>query len=126
VARVICESDALADGGRGVRFTLRRGAEQLAAFAIRHRGEVHAYLNRCAHRGVELDWNPGDFFAAAGGELVCTTHDARYDPRTGECIGGPCRGGRLEKLAVVERDGEVCLAEGDALHLAGEISRATP
>jgi hypothetical protein len=30
------------------------------------------------------------------------------------------------KLAVVEREGEVCLEEGDALHLAGENSREIP
>ncbi len=126
MARLICGSGALVDGGPGVRFTIEQGGAPFPAFAIRHQGRVHAYLNHCAHRGVELDWNPGDFFDTTGMEIVCATHHARYDPGTGECLGGPCRGGGLTKLAVVERDGEVFLAESDALHLAGEISRNTP
>ena len=39
-------------------------------------------------------------------ELLCATHGAAYQPDTGECAGGPCRGG-LVKIAVDERDGVV-------------------
>ena len=44
----------LVDGGPG--FTLVRYGVEEAAFAIRFRGQVHAYFNRCAHVPVELDW----------------------------------------------------------------------
>lgn len=115
---VICASDALAEGGHGVRFTVEQNGERLAAFAVRYRGEVHAYLNRCAHRGVELDWNPGEFFDRERRTLVCATHDARYAPDTGVCNAGPCVGGRLVKLGVRERDQQVTLIEEDGLHLA--------
>jgi nitrite reductase/ring-hydroxylating ferredoxin subunit len=118
VAAVICASDELADGGRAVRFTVERGGERVAAFAVRYRGEVHAYLNRCAHRGVELDWNPGEVFDADGCYLVCATHDARYQPDSGACATGPCGGSGLVKVAVAERGGQVCLAESDGVHLA--------
>jgi nitrite reductase/ring-hydroxylating ferredoxin subunit len=108
---VICASAALAEGGDGVRFEVLRGGEAVGAFAIRHEGQVYAYLNRCAHIGVELDWQPGRFFDADGMVLLCSTHGALYDPRTGVCLGGPCRGGGLIPLAVAEIDGEVVLTE---------------
>jgi nitrite reductase/ring-hydroxylating ferredoxin subunit len=38
---------------------------------------------------------------------MCATHGALYEPTTGHCAGGPCRGGRLRKIAVVEHDGKI-------------------
>ena len=108
---VVCPSAALVDGGDGVRFEVRRGAAPQAAFAIRHGGRVHAYLNRCAHQGVELDWQAGRFFDAEGMVLICSTHGALYDPETGACLGGPCHGAGLVPVAVDEVDGEVVLRE---------------
>lgn len=110
-ARVICDSAALADGGDGVRFEVERMGTRHAAFAVRFEGVAHAYLNRCAHVGVELDWMPGKFFDSEGLLLLCSSHGALYDPATGECLGGPCRGAGLEKLAVEERDGAILLKE---------------
>ncbi|MCG6875636.1 MAG: Rieske 2Fe-2S domain-containing protein [Betaproteobacteria bacterium] len=110
-ARVICSSDALPEGGDGVRFEVERTGARVSAFAIRFEGAAHAYLNRCAHVGVELDWMPGKFFDSEGLLLICSSHGALYDPATGACLGGPCGGGGLEKLAVEERDGEVLLKE---------------
>ncbi len=108
---VVCASATLVEGGHGVRFEVRRGGAAHAAFAIRFAGRVHAYVNRCAHVGVELDWQPGHFFAADGMVLICSTHGALYDPATGACLGGPCRGGGLAPVAVDEVDGEVVLRE---------------
>jgi len=108
---VICPAAALVDGGDGVRFELRREGASHSAFAIRYEGRVHAYFNRCAHVGVELDWQPGRFLDADGIVLICSTHGALYDPATGACLGGPCRGGGLVPVAVEEVDGEVVLNE---------------
>jgi nitrite reductase/ring-hydroxylating ferredoxin subunit len=107
---VVCASAALVDSGEGVRFELDRGGQRHPAFAIRFGGRVRAYFNRCAHVGVELDWEPGRFFDADGMVLICSTHGALYDPESGECLGGPCRGGRLEPVAVEEIDGQVVLS----------------
>jgi nitrite reductase/ring-hydroxylating ferredoxin subunit len=111
---VVCPSTALVDGGDGVRFEVRRDGVPLQAFAVRHAGRVHAYLNRCAHVGVELDWQPGRFFDADGMVLICSTHGALYDPATGACLGGPCRGGGLVAVAVDEVDGAVVLQQRDS------------
>ncbi len=105
--RLICASAALAEGGTGVRFALAPGAGEEKGFAIRHEGVVRAYVNRCPHLGVELDWQPGEFFDMTGLYLVCSTHGALFEPATGHCVAGPCRGASLERLAVEERNGQV-------------------
>jgi len=110
---VVCGSDALLDGGEGVRFEVEHGGTRHPAFAIRFGGRVHAYRNRCAHVGVELDWQPGRFFDSDGVVLICSTHGALYDPATGECRGGPCRGAGLEPVPVEEIDGLVVLNKRD-------------
>ncbi len=112
--RLICASADLQDSRLGVRFEVR-GAQQAApAFAVRFEGRVHAYLNRCAHVAMELDWNPGHFFDAEGLVLICSTHGALFAPESGKCLGGPCIGcGGLEPVAVEERDGAVYVKEGN-------------
>jgi nitrite reductase/ring-hydroxylating ferredoxin subunit len=109
--RVICDSAALAEGGDGVRFEVERAEGRAGAFVIRYEGVVHAYLNRCAHVGVELDWEPGKFFDSEGLVLICSSHGALYGAASGICLGGPCGGGGLVKIAVEERDGQVFLKE---------------
>jgi len=108
---VICMSADLLDGGDGVRFTVRRDGRDLPAFVVRFGGRVYAYLNRCAHVWVELDWQPGRFFTVERDYLICASHGALFEPESGFCVAGPCRGGRLETIPVVERDGGVFLVE---------------
>ena len=107
--RVICASAALAEAGDGMRFEVEVDGEKAPAFVVRWRGAPRAYVNRCAHVPMELDWMPGKFFDFTETLLVCSTHGATYDPATGHCVGGPCRGARLRALAVEERDGAVLL-----------------
>lgn len=115
--QIICHGRELVERGRGIRFEVARRGELVPAFVVRFEGKVHAYLNRCAHRSLELDWNAGDFFDAFAVHLLCATHGARYAPGTGICVGGPCTGARLVKLAVVEDEGNVYLDSGDDIHL---------
>jgi len=105
--RLICASGALADAGRGVRFEVEYFGQPAPAFAVRYGGRVHAYLNKCGHIPMELDWQEGVFFDYAGRDLLCSTHGATYDTQTGRCLGGPCNRTPLLKLRVEERDGNV-------------------
>lgn len=107
--RVICASGALEEGATGVRFALRRLGGEEKGFAVRHRGAVRAFVNRCPHLGTELDWEPGEFFDYSRLYLVCSTHGALFEPGNGFCVAGPCRGASLEPLDVRERDGQVIL-----------------
>ncbi len=106
-AVTICASDALVDGGAGVRFPVRTRDGLATGFVVRFQGEVRGYLNRCAHVGIELDWDKGQFFDRSGLYLFCATHGAVYAPDTGKCAGGPCRGQGLQTIAVEERDATV-------------------
>ncbi|HYD74842.1 Rieske (2Fe-2S) protein [Ramlibacter sp.] len=102
----LCNSHELVDGGLAVPFDVVHGGQTCRAFAIRWRGRVHAYLNRCAHVAMEMDWQPNRFFDDSGQWLLCSTHGAVYHPDTGACAGGPCRGG-LVRIEVSEQDGVV-------------------
>ena len=44
--RLICASAALADAGTGLRFEVEYFGETVPAFAVRHAGRAHGYLNR--------------------------------------------------------------------------------
>ena len=59
-------------------------------FLIRFNGNLRAYRNSCPHMGSPLDWLPGRFFSEDGDQLVCHTHDARFNPIDGVRISGPC------------------------------------
>lgn len=103
----ICTSDALQEGGAGVRFALRTAMGEGTGFVVRYQGQVRGFVNQCRHVPTELDWVPGQFFDDSGLYLVCATHGARYDPIHGSCVSGPCHGKALYSLQVHERDGQI-------------------
>ena len=101
----ICASRDLVAGGLGVRFEVADESDTWPAFVIRHSEGLAAYINRCAHLALELDWNPGLFFDVDQRHLICATHGALYTADTDECVGGPCNESGLEVLKVVEKEG---------------------
>ncbi len=103
----VCASDALVDGGDGIRFPVATRDGPADGFVVRYQGVARGYLNRCAHVGVALDWEPGKFFDRSGLYLLCATHGAVYAPDSGRCAGGPCRGQGLRVIAVTELDGTI-------------------
>ena len=111
--RLICAGSVLEEAGLGVRFEVEWAGESTPAFVVRYAGAPVAYLNRCGHIPVEMDFNAGEFFEMSGLYFVCTTHGALYDPKSGACRGGPCNGRGLHKLSVLERNGQVFLIEGN-------------
>lgn len=104
----LCASADLVERGRAVLFDVLEYGRPLRAFALRFDGKVVAYLNRCAHVPVELDWQPGDFLDEERELILCSIHGASYAPATGRCVGGPCGRGKLTALAVSESGGQVC------------------
>jgi nitrite reductase/ring-hydroxylating ferredoxin subunit len=89
----LCNTRDLLEGGQAVPFDVNYAGQTCRAFAIRYEGLPHAYLNRCTHVAMELDWQPA-------------SHGAAYLPATGQCAGGPCQGG-LVKIALSENGGVV-------------------
>jgi nitrite reductase/ring-hydroxylating ferredoxin subunit len=103
----ICPADSLAEQGDGIRFQISHAGGPIPAFLLRIDGQARAYLNRCSHVPVELDWNEGKFLDASGRSIICATHGAVYDAGSGRCQGGPCRGRGLQPVACREIDGWV-------------------
>lgn len=102
----LCTSADLQEGGLAVDFDVAYAGEACRAFAVRFDGKVFAYLNRCTHIPMELDYQHNQFFDDSGQWLLCSTHGAAYAPDTGECAGGPC-GDNLIRIDLLESDGQV-------------------
>ena len=100
---LVCRGSVLVEGGIGVKVRAEDRNGPTSVFFVRFQGRVYGYVNRCAHVGVELDWE-GSFFTRAGNQIMCARHGAVYEPDTGLCVGGPCRAGRLKPVAVTERE----------------------
>ena len=102
----LCDSHDLVEGGHAVPFDINYAGQTCRAFAVRYKGQVHAYLNRCTHVAMELDWQPNRIFDDSGQWLLCASHGAAYRPDTGQCAVGPCHGG-LVKIMLSENDAVV-------------------
>lgn len=102
----LCNSRDIAEGGDAVPFDVVYAGQTCRGFAVRFEGRCHAYLNQCAHVAMEMDYQPNRFFDDTGQWLLCATHGAVYKPDTGQCAGGPCRGG-LVPIALSEQGGVV-------------------
>jgi nitrite reductase/ring-hydroxylating ferredoxin subunit len=103
----LCASATLVESGQACVFDVLLWKSPARAFALRFEGRVVAYMNRCAHVPTEMDWQPGEFLDSDRRFILCSMHGALYEPTTGQCIGGPCAGGRLMGIDVVEKAGQV-------------------
>jgi nitrite reductase/ring-hydroxylating ferredoxin subunit len=82
-------------------------------------GRVCAYLNRCPHLGIPLNWADDDFMDSDGKLLRCATHGALFDPASGQCLLGPCKDEFLWQLDCHINDGQV---EVDSSELPGSTT----
>ena len=102
--RVIARVDELAPGAVK-KFWLICDSYRVNCFLVNHQGSFHAYVNSCRHLVTPLDFVRYQFFSEDGRHLVCATHGAVYEPDTGLCVDGPCKGLSLHVLPVsVESD----------------------
>lgn len=102
----LCNSKDLLEGGLAVPFDVVYAGQVCRGFAVRFEGKAVAYLNRCTHVAMELDFQPNRVFDVRGRWLMCATHGAEYHPDTGACAAGPCRG-NLVKIELSEVRGVV-------------------
>ena len=107
-AQPLCASEALVERGKAVLFDVRLWGQPAKAFALRFDGRLVAYVNRCAHVPVEMDWQPGEFLDHDKRWIVCAIHGASYEPADGRCVGGPCGRSKLIALDVGEQGGQAC------------------
>jgi nitrite reductase/ring-hydroxylating ferredoxin subunit len=93
--------------GKSKKFTLRRGQRDIEALLVNFEGRHFAYINRCPHTGITLDWVNNQFFSSDNRYLMCATHGAVFEPPTGECIWGPCFGLSLQAVPVEIEEGRI-------------------
>ena len=106
----MCERDQLpAQGSVRLDFTGDRYSHGLCV--VRRHGRIHAYLNRCPHQQMPMDWQPGRFLDPSGEFIVCATHGARFRVEDGYCVAGPCQGQSLRAVPVAEDAGGLWLLD---------------
>ena len=64
-----------------------------------------AYMNRCPHQGIKLDWDNDQFLDYDGELIQCATHGALFVMETGTCVAGPCIGTTLQPIDVKVHNG---------------------
>jgi nitrite reductase/ring-hydroxylating ferredoxin subunit len=117
--RVIAKAAELKSGSVK-KFWLICQKYRIDGFLINDSGNFYAYVNRCRHMMTPLDFVRDQFFSEDGRHLMCYTHGALYEPATGLCIAGPCRGESLYRLPVHVDRGDILVGcpEGDLSYLA--------
>ena len=82
----------------------------LPVVIVRWGKQAFAYVNKCPHDGVNLDWERNTFLDPNYGiRLMCGKHGAQFELGTGLCVEGPCKGKSLRALEVAIIDGDICL-----------------
>jgi nitrite reductase/ring-hydroxylating ferredoxin subunit len=75
--------------GESMKFLMPIAGVEEECFVINYQGSFHAYVNRCRHVPMAMDWVDNQFFTEQSRYLMCQTHNAYYQPDSGECIAGP-------------------------------------
>jgi nitrite reductase/ring-hydroxylating ferredoxin subunit len=89
------------------KFVLPTPGEATEAFLVNVAGTLHAWVNRCRHVALTMDWVDNRLLDEAGELIVCATHGARYRPDTGECISGPPVGKTLIRVPLRIENGRI-------------------
>jgi nitrite reductase/ring-hydroxylating ferredoxin subunit len=93
--------------GTTKKFRLRCRGRVVEGFLVSYDGAVVAFVNRCRHLPLSLDWVENHFFSRDGRYLICANHGAVYEPKSGECVWGPCYGAFLRRVPIALTDGEI-------------------
>ena len=107
---ILCPLAELSDPGARGPFLVELAGERKQVFVVRYDGQVRAYVNSCPHVGAPLEMDQDKYLDLTGSEIICALHAARFDPLSGDCTWGPCRGRRLAAVAIEVADGMIRLA----------------
>lgn len=96
-ATAVARRGELAEGATR-KFYLDCGGREVEAFVVHFRGEHHAFVNRCRHVPMTMDWVENRFLTADGCFIQCATHGALFEPDSGLCVEGPPIGKSLIRV----------------------------
>jgi nitrite reductase/ring-hydroxylating ferredoxin subunit len=103
---LLCRVDAIPDGDtKG--FVLGEGDWPLRGLLVRDGDAVRAFVNHCPHAGHRLNFHPDRFLTPDRSAILCLSHGAVFDKRSGLCVMGPCTGESLKVVQVSVQGGEV-------------------
>jgi len=103
---LIVELDDLPDhGGKDIQFC--EGTRRTQLIVQRFGTDVRVYVNSCPHAGTPLNLFDDRFLDQSGTKFLCRTHGALFEPLSGRCVRGPCKGDYLLPVAFEVRDGSV-------------------
>ncbi|MFZ5723064.1 MAG: Rieske (2Fe-2S) protein [Pseudomonadota bacterium] len=98
----LCRADEIGeDEARGYEY------HEHSLVVVRRDGRLHVYVNWCPHLGIELNYQPDEFFDYDQQFLQCANHGALFEIDTGLCILGPCKGASLRKVDFVVENGDI-------------------
>lgn len=95
--------------GKTKKFMLSVEGRETECFVVNYDGQYFAYINRCAHVPMTMDWIDNQFLTKDGRYILCATHGAAFEPDTGECVFGPPCGKFLVRVPLTI-DGDRILA----------------
>jgi len=64
-------------------------------FVVHQGGRIRAWENSCPHAYAPLEMEPDRFLDLTRTYVLCSLHGAHFDPDTGICVLGPCKGRHL-------------------------------
>ena len=103
---LLCRLEDIVDGNtKG--FVLGDGDWPLRGLLVREGAVVRGFVNHCPHAGHRLNFHPDRFLTPDGQMILCLSHGAVFDKRSGACVMGPCVGESLKPVPVLVQDGEV-------------------
>ena len=93
--------------GKSKKFVLDAAGREVECFLVNWRGAHYAYVNKCRHIAMTMDWVENRFFDEDAEFLLCPTHGACYLPDTGLCVLGPPAGKALVRVPLHVEEGEI-------------------
>ena len=96
---LLCALFDIQDGG-GRECTVGVGEAAVRVLLLRRGGDVWAYLNRCPHFSLPLNYEPDLFWTYDAASVMCAHHSAMFRFEDGVCYDGPCLGSALAAVAV--------------------------
>jgi len=82
------------------------GSETRVIFMRLADNQIYAFENRCPHASTPLNASGASCTDSGGYYLMCHTHGALFEPQSGYCTRGPCKGQYLRRVDVdIRSDG---------------------
>jgi nitrite reductase/ring-hydroxylating ferredoxin subunit len=91
-------SDVVAD--QWYEFSLQTDSGLVSIMVQFKNKEYIAFYNACPHQNRRMDYATDSFLTSQSGTIICPAHGAEFNPDTGFCINGPCRGQSLSTVHI--------------------------